>query len=164
MTKNRKYFPSLGTASPSPFGSADIKMASETDFGHLPDLERQSDILWTLEEQDQHDEAVAFAQGLPPSTPSSDPEASPQHARRLTSSNYHWERPRAEGEYGKRVTKHVQRRRAKLEPFEAVSSCTAHTSRTGHLGLTFFRSTRLICTPPSLRCTRAKMRKCRPRS
>ncbi|GAA5953557.1 hypothetical protein JCM8115_004089 [Rhodotorula mucilaginosa] len=101
VTKNRKYFLS--------------------HFGYLPDLERQSDILWTLEEKDQHDEAVAFAQGLPPSTPSSNPKASPHQARRLTSSNYRWDRPRAEGEYGKRVTKHVRRRRAMLEPFEAYA-------------------------------------------
>lgn len=109
---------------PASLSSADTSVAlGPTDFGYLPDLERESDILWTLEEQDQYDEVVAFAQGVPLSTPSSDPEASPLHARRSTASNYRWERPRAEGEYGKRVMKYVQRRRAKLEPFEAVSSC-----------------------------------------
>ncbi|GAA5985180.1 hypothetical protein JCM10908_002557 [Rhodotorula pacifica] len=86
-------------------------------YGYLPDLVRQSDKLWRLEEKDQDDEAVTFSRAQLLTPPPDDKQ--PSHAaRRSVTSAYCWAPPRAEGEYGARVKKYIKQRRAKLEPFE----------------------------------------------
>lgn len=135
-----------------------------TACASLKALSAESDLLWRFEEKDEDDEVEAFcpkANLQSSAMSSSDEEDDHRSHRRSVNSYYRWQPPRKAGDFGRRVKKYSEQRRAECQAVEEVG--LANPASDQHMLLTVTTTSLAWKSPALCRGTPLRARRSRGR-